>query len=128
MHTSLLVHIPLWDATAIGAAGTLTSPAIDLSRFDRIDSVDFQLADAVAASPSIEIQYVQSDDGITFDAVGDQPAPIVTASATQFAATPKGFHAVPVPLISGRYCKIVVTELGVSATTFVTLALEAREK
>src|SRR6266850_2554166 len=124
MHTSLLVRIPLWSAQAIAMNGTLTSPAIDLARFDRIDSLEFQLADASNASPSIEIQYEQSQDGLVWDAVGDQPSPIVTASATLFPSTKKGFHAVPVPLISGRFTRIIVTELAGFTTTKVTMALE----
>ena len=121
----LLVRVPLWSATAVAAAGVLTSPAIDCRRADP-DHMDFQITSVNSPVPSVKIQVRFSTDGVTFNPAASQ-ADVVTATLTDYASDPEEMHILGV-IPSASWIKLVVTELTSSvADTLVTAVLWLRE-
>ena len=126
MQTALTVRIPLWDTTALGLSGTLTSPAIDLRRADKIEAL-LCLFTSVAGTASVKVQYAVSEDGVTFGAFTDY-ANLVTDSSVDFP-TPEGLYAVQFPDLRAPWIKIKLTELtGALSDTKVTVTVEMKEK
>ena len=85
------VRVPLWSASAIADAGTLTSPAIDLRRAD-FESLLFQVTSVLSAVPDIKIEYAVSQDGVTFGGFDDETDLI---ASSVLLANPEGVHTIP---------------------------------
>lgn len=121
MLTDHLVPLRLWSSAALGSDGTLTSAAIDNTRFKRLESLIFQLTVA-SGNPSIKIERL---DG---DGAGNYSSAVVidAATGTTFSGSPSGVNveALDAPLVPDF--KIKLTELASKATT-VSMTLEARE-
>ena len=123
MQTSLLVRVPLWKAQALAQNGTLTSPSIDCRRFDRLESLMFQIT--AVANPQVKIQYAVSEDDVTFGAFTDNADLLAN---TNTLASPKGENALSLPNPLANFVKFKLTELNIQATTVTSFVLLARER
>ena len=125
MTTVRLVDVPLWALQAIGAAATLTSPAIDVRRATRLESL-MCLFTSVAGTPKIKVEYAVSGDGTAFGAFTDN-SPLVADSSVAFA-TPEGLTSVALPAPLANFIKVKLTELtGALADTLASATLVLRE-
>ena len=123
----LLVRVPLWSATAVAAAGVLTSPAIDCRRADP-DHMDFRVTST--GDPDVKIQVRFSPDNVTFNLITAQDS-VVPSSLLEWPVATFGaedWHVIGV-IPSGSWMKIVVTEIsaGAIADTLVDAVLWLRE-
>ena len=123
----IIGSMPIWSATAIAAAGTLTSPTIDTFLMNRLESVLVQFT-SVAGAATVKLEYAISDDDVTYGSYDDE-TDIIADSNVDFATNKEGLHRVSMPAVGSRYFRLRVTELGgVLADTLVTLTLLFRDK
>ena len=115
------VPVHVWVAAALGSLGTLTSAIMDLRHVSSIDSVVFQLSVA-SGNPDIKIEWQQSEDGVTFDAVQT----LIASTATTYAASPSGLNFSTINALLGRFIRFKLTDIATKATT-VTLDIQLRE-
>ena len=121
---SRLEAIPLWTAAAVAQGATLTS-AIISCRFSDPEFLMIQVT-AAGENADIKIEYVISNDGITFNDAAEQDD-ILPSTATEFASpkAPEALHVINCP--SAPWIRILVTEAtGTNDATLVTATLWMR--
>lgn len=108
--------MPLWEATALAASGTLVTGVIDCRRGD---PEGLLLKVTGTGTPDVKLEAAFSNDGVTFNAYTAQD-PIVASTNTEYATLqPQDFHLIGIPW--APFLKLKLTELtGSVADTVVT--------
>lgn len=119
-----LAAVRLWSATAIGAAGTLTSGAIRCLDGDA-DILSFKCVSAAGAA-DVKIEWAGSDDGVTFNSFTSSDPLAASTNTTYTGKNPEDTHFLIPPV--APWIQIKVTELtGALTDTLVTAILWLNE-
>jgi len=114
---SKIVVKELWKAQAIGAAGVLTSPNIDMNERARDGNISLQYTLAGVAGPTITITYKLSNDGVTFS------TPSTGGALVTNGAVGSDLLDITAEIEFARWIQIIVTETATNAATAFELFL-----
>lgn len=120
-----LIPLRVLTDSVVNGTGSVTSPAIDLSGFKRVEAIRFKASSVVGAA-KVKVEYAISDkvDGefTTFD---DQDDLIVDSS---LLTDPEAWHSVLMPIVPDKAIQFKVTGLATNPVdTLASLVLMARE-
>ena len=120
-----LISIPILAAHALGSAAVKAGQGISLRKVIKLEAVLIK-ASSVAGSANVRLEYVISDDGVTFGAYADEPD-IIVSTSTLFTSNPEAIHRVALDIPLAPFIKLQVTELtGSLSDTLVDLSLLVR--
>lgn len=115
--TRQIVVKELWKSQAIGGAGVLTSPAIDMRLRAKNGNIGMQYTLVGAAAPTITITYTLSNDGVTFI------SPSTGGTLITDAVVGSDILDISAEIEFARWIKIIVTETASNAATAFELFL-----
>lgn len=123
-----LVTHTIFTAQAVGAAGTLTGPAVNLQFSRQVEGLLLK-ASSVAGVANVKAGFQTSPDGISWDARADR-SDVIAASLTDRPGNPEGWNTYAMPAPLNRFFRLIVDEIsaGALADTLVDAKLLVREE